>query len=101
MRRPTDELYIDIATARYHRLIYIEEALRFKDDGTNTNEIAFLLSWVYDAKKAMDGAMSNAKTARDLIGTYGGSVDGELIERKLHRYNIRPERIRPARYWTI
>ncbi len=56
MRTPSKKMFQEELTVCYQQLNYIEDALRFKDDGINTDEVSYLFQCVYEAKSRMDKA---------------------------------------------
>ena len=88
MRVPSEKMFREMLTACYQQLNYIEDALRFKDDGINTDEVAYLFQCVYEAKKRMD----EAETVLEAISAYRNVIT-YAIEEKLRKYRIYPDRV--------
>ncbi len=88
VRCPSEKMFREMLTACYQQLNYIEDALRFKDDGINTDEVAYLFQCVYEAKKRMD----EAETVLEAISAYRNVIT-YAIEEKLRKYRIYPDRV--------
>lgn len=88
VRCPSEKMFREMLTACYQQLNYIEDALRFKDDGINTDEVAYLFQCVYEAKKRMD----EAETVLEAISAYRSVITYD-IEEKLRKYRIYPDRV--------
>ncbi len=88
MRTPGEKMFQEKLTTCYRQLNYIEDALRFKDDGINTDEVSYLLQCVYEAKNRMD----EAETTLEAISVYRSVMTCE-IEDKLRKYRIYPDRV--------